>query len=517
MSQFPKGAIDVRYSKKGNMRVFNKSIQQRYSQLAVCEPEQFFQVTFRGHTFNALPFLLSSASYWDSSVLGGIYTAIAKAVPTTKAVQLEELHKDHLIDYKLMLCLMPGDVGDRELASYLYIHSRQDAIRLIYISAIQTLNKVIIDGVLNHAEYSCSGLCNTQAFCYYMQIYWLLGLDPSYRQYLGLYLKKTNFDLIFEKLCPEDSIHYKYICGELSVEELAYEYTVKEFEDRSTVVIREAYSDLTRGEYDGHLMSAGERFVGLTESQRLVLLSEYAMNAALSYAYLYSGTYATLTGTNDKLQVECEHLKSVSSRDRDRYKAANGKVQELKNKVKSLEHQVSSLQSDIAKHKTDVKLMEEIAQLRAQLSSANDEIGTMFDERLRLKQELSRKTKQIKKLSALVPDSEEAIGVVEESLDTSLDAIIDALKDKRIITIDGTFSRTLADAFESWGFTQFRRMSGSGIRKAQCDIVVICASFCSHADVALAERVLSSENTEFVYTSSTNAELILRTIYDAVM
>ena len=70
-----------------------------------------------------------------------------------------------------------------------------------------------------------SGICNTQAFSYHLCCLWALQLNPMIQKTINDFVRKSSLLKALEEECPETSLHYKYLTGEISAKELYTKYT----------------------------------------------------------------------------------------------------------------------------------------------------------------------------------------------------------------------------------------------------------------------------------------------------
>lgn len=508
--------VDARTCKQANLRLFNDGLNRILKDLPNMDLEKFFTVEYKGHKFNVLPFILNGAVYFDGTSFEWLLNVVAKEMPIGRDVMLSELDKVQLINHKLFDALLPGERGRRELYALYFAYNPMGGAKLLYQSACRALNKVIIGTEYGHLQYQYKDICNTQAFSYYLSVYWVANLTPALRKQIDPNLRKVGFMEMFDTLCPESSIHFKYISGELSVEQLVRDYTAQSFPDGSSIAERETYCNACRGNYDGSPMTEAQLSIGLEDYVFLTQCAEQYMNMHLSHAFLYGGSF-------ERMEKETRLAKSREKRNLDeieKLRAKYAKSADEKNRLrkqnKELQEQVHQLRSEIASHTTDDYLLKRVSELESKLSASLDENERLFAERLELKQELSSRAKEIKQLSARLReqgDEDASEGVVVEEV--SLETMIEALKTKRIAMVGGDRSKSLLQTFKNWGFTSFINISGN-VRKLECDFLVICTILCSHTDMYQAERLVKGENTEMVYVSSTNAEIILRALYDSM-
>lgn len=507
--------IDARTCKQANLRVFQDSINKFFKDAKNRDINTLFYVDFKGHRFNCLPFILSGSSYFDGNCYGWILKLIAKELPAISDVSIDEIYKSQIVNAKLFDALMPGDIGRREMYALALIKCEQSALKMLVQCATTTLNRVLFGEGFHHLRFADKTLCNTQALCYYMPIYWLCNITPQMRAQIEPTLRRAKFIEEFEALIPEESIHFKYIAGELTTDQLIKAYTDKTFEDGSSVVMREAYSLASRGKWPGGTLNEEQlaiAFEDVTDSFHNV---EMYMNMHLAHAYLFGGTYKDMSDKLDSLESTIRVKDGVEAKVRQKYSRATDEIKQLKEANKSLQSRVTQLQVEISRQNTDADLRKRIAELEQKLAASNDENDRLFAERLELKQELSVRAKQIKKLNARL-DSEVAeeitIGVVTEEI--PIETMVEAIKDKRIILIGGDRSKTLVKTLNDLGLRYVTNMSGN-VRKAECDFCVVLTILCSHSDVFQAERYVKGTDTEVVYVNGVNAELVLRQVYDA--
>lgn len=508
--------VNARTCKQANLRLFNDGLNRILKDLPNMDLEKFFTTEYKGHKFNVLPFLFNGAIYFDGTSFEWLLNLVSKEMPIGRDVMLSELDKVQIINRKLFDALLPGERGRRELYALYFAFNPMGCARLLYQSSCRALNKVIIGQEYGHLQYQYKDICNTQAFSYYLSVYWVANLTPALRKQIDPNLRKVGFMQMFDTLCPESSIHFKYISGDISVEQLVRDYTSQSFPDGSSVAEREAYSNACRGNYDGSPLTEAQLSIGHEDYVFLSQCAEQYMNMHLAHAFLYGGAY-------ERMDKETRLAKSREKRNLDemdklrvKYTKSADEKNRLRKQNKELQEQIRQLKAEISSHTTDAGLLKRVSELESKLSASIDENERLFAERLELKQELSSRAKEIKHLSARLReqgDEDANEGVVTEEV--SLETMIEALKTKRIAMVGGDRSKSLVHTFKNWGFTSFINISGN-VRKLDCDFLIICTILCSHTDMYQAERLAKGETTEMVYVNNTNAEIILRALYDTL-
>lgn len=508
--------VDARTCKQANLRLFNDGLNRILKDLPNTDLEKFFTVEYKGHEFNVLPFLFNGAIYFDGTSFEWLLNLISKEMPIERDVMLSELDKVPVINRKMFDALLPGERGRRELYALYFAFNPVGCARLLYQSSCRALNKVIIGQEYGHLQYQYKDICNTQAFSYYLSVYWVANMTPALRKQIEPNLRKVGFMEMFDTLCPESSIHFKYISGELSVEQLVQDYTAQSFPDGSSIAERETYSNTCRGNYDGSPLTAAQLSIGHEEYTFLMQCAEQYMNMHLAHAFLYGGAYERMNKEMKLAASREKHNLDEMDKLRTKYTKSADEKNRLRKQNKELQEQVRQLRAEISSHTTDDYLLKRVSELESKLSVSQDENERLFAERLELKQELSSRAKEIKHLTARLReqgDEDVDEGVVTEEV--PLETMIDALKIKRIAMVGGDRSKSLVHTFKNWGFTSFKNISGN-VRRLDCDFLVICTILCSHTDVSQAERLAKGENTEMVYVNNTNAEIILRALYDSM-
>lgn len=509
--------VDAKTCKQANLRMFQETLNRVFKDLPNIDVAELFTVEFKGHRFNALPFLLNGACYFDGTCYGWVLQLISKEMPDVKDVSISEISRDRLINAKLFEALMPGDRGRREMYALCFMRCRSSFLRVMFHSAARALNRVVLWDGFNHLNFQYKDICNTQAFCYYMSIYWLVNLTPALRSQIEPNLRKANFIEIFEGLCPETSIHFKYICGELTVNQLIKAYNEERFDDGSSIAIREAYSLACRGNYDGSPMTKEQWSIGNEDVGLAFRGAETFMNMHLAHAYLFCGRYDDMKTKLDRAESEIKRGVMEADGVRKKYNKSADECRRLRKQNAELQSQVSQLRGEISRQDTHDELRKQIAELEAKISAVTAENNTLFNERLELKQELSRRAKEIKQLSARIReqgDEDSNLGVDTE--DVPLEEMIAVLKDKRIVMVGGDRSKSMLNTFRDWGFKSVSNMSGN-VRRMECDYIVVCTILCSHEDVYQAEKYIKGHDTELVFVNGVNAELIVRAVYDAYL
>lgn len=479
-----------------------------------------FLIKYKGHEFNCLPFLLNGTGYFSNTYRSMLTDSISKLSSVTEPVYMSDIAGVGGLDLNVFHAILPAlaDAGIRTMGAYHYKECPKEMLRLLLMGSIEVFESVAFGGDLIHFEYNCDGICNTQAFSYYVSILWLLSLSPLLSSLSIRDLKRARFGDIINKILPEDSIHFKYICGELSSDDLLSKYTEESYSDGSSVCLREIMSNCTEGKYKGEDFSYKDLGMCNDIYDSLVLNESYKLNMHLAYCFLFDGTYERLNKeilTQSKA-VERENEK-VSKFD-SRVKRLHTKIDNMANELKEKDKQIQELRNKLHSIKTNDTLVSEIKDLKSDNKKLKVENEQLFNERLSLKQIISTQKKEIKSLTARSYEDEgtdsDIVEDINESNEVGVDEAIEAIKDLRITYICCD-NNTIENKLKSMGVVNVTRFNNQKTI-GKCDVLVVFAIRCQHADVYKAEKLFGNRDIPIIYLNCVNVEQMIMAVYDTI-
>ena len=308
------------------------------------------------------------------------------------------------------------------------------------------------------------------------------------------------------------------IMGSISAKELNKLYFEKSFEDNSSICLREVYSIITEGNYDGHALTEDEVAIADEIYDLNTRDADYKFNMQLGYCYLFNGTFKKVNKHVEELTEECSKLQGVDTAYKHKLESVKDDLHSAIKENKSLKTEIQDLQSKLNAVKTNQDLLDEIASLKQELADIKSENSQLFSERLSLKHEVSSQKKQIKSLTArLHRDSNEQCEFSEEITDidisVGLDEMCEALNSSYVTLVGCDDIGSIDKRFEAHGFKHVSRFDSNKRAIGKCDYCIIFTTRCKHTDVYKAESICRGTNAKLVYANCINFEQLINQIY----
>jgi hypothetical protein len=328
-----------------------------------------------------------------------------------------------------------------------------------------------------------------------------------------------GFDDLISSLLPEDSIHFKYIKGELTSDELYNEYTKERYSDGSSICLREIMSNNTEGKYNGE--DFNYRDLGMCKEiyDNYTMNEGYRMNMHIAYRYLFDGTY-------EQLNNEIESQTKLKEREFERAVKNGKRVDGIRAERNALESQLADKDKEILDLKAKLNLVRSTDSLEAEIKALRNEIDLLksdntqlFNERALLKQTISSQIKQLKSLNASVDVSEEESIVFDETLEETtevpFETIISRLKSNHITYI-GCDDNSVDVKLRQYGLNNITQFNMKQRTLGKCDAIVVFSIRCHHADVYRAEKLCSGKDIPIIYVNCTNVDKMLTAVYNCL-
>lgn len=500
-----------------SLSLINKELGNIYKKALSAPLDTVFNIKFNGIEFNCFPFLISGSSYFSDRFRSSLLQSISMLKPANEYVNLTDLHN---LDSDVLESLYPAsmDYGARYLCYYLYEENPRELIRLLISGAAEVYQAIVYNQNLINYDFEYKDICNTQAFCYYTSLNWLFSFSPLLVQLSMQMLNKLDFKQLYHSLCPVNSIHYKYINGEITARELNKQYLSKSFSDGSSICLREVYSIATEGRYDGRDLTNDEICVATEIYDLNTRDREYKFNMSLGYCYL---TYNTFKKSNKKIEdlmLQCERLSGVEEEYKKKISDIKDDLHSANKEIKDLKSEKLDLQGKLNAVKTNDELIAEINSLKEELCELKSENTQLFNERLDLKHQVSSQKKQIKSLRASLNQLNQEQGEISEEIvditeNIGLDEMCDRLRDSFITLIGCESTNSLDKTFELHGFKHISRFDSNKRTLGKCDYCVIFTTCCKHTSVYKAESLCKGTDTKIIYANCTNFEQLITQIY----
>lgn len=517
MSTYTQGIYRSSGNNVKSLTLMNKELSNLYKKVMSAPLDTIFNIKYKGYEFDCMPFLITGASYFSDTFRSSLLDSICRLKPANEIIKLNTLKS---VNKDLLDCLYPAtmDYGTRHLCYYLWEENPRELVRLLINGAAEVYSAIVFNSNLIHYDFSYNVICNTQAFCYYTSLNWLFSFSPLLMKLSMQMLNKLKFKQLYESLCPDESIHFQYIRGSISAKELNKLYFEKSFEDNSSICLREVYSIVTEGNYDGHALTEDEVAIADEIYDLNTRDADYKFNMQLGYCYLFNGTFKKVNKQVEELTEECSKLQGVDTSYKHKLESVKDDLHSVIKENKSLKTEIQDLQSKLNAVKTNQDLLDEIANLKQELADIKSENSQLFSERLSLKHEVSSQKKQIKSLTVrLHRDSNEQCEFSEEITDidisVGLDEMCEALNSSYVTLVGCDDIGSIDKRFEAHGFKHVSRFDSNKRAIGKCDYCIIFTTRCKHTDVYKAESICRGTNAKLVYANCINFEQLINQIY----
>lgn len=503
----------VNYSRGMNLA---RDVRRAVSQMKI--DENFWNVTWKGLTFSVRPFLCSGLCFVKSIDMFNVVVDLILRYSDDFYDKLVNLSSDEYYgtftedeDNMYYSIMFQTHSQVPCVTRYLIGTGNNDAFKKIVTYLLKELLLVCEEKGM-HIDFKDKTLCNTEAFSYYISMYWALQKSKKVQMLLLKDVKTLNITKILDTLCPEESLHYKVLSGVLPSKELARLYSLVTKEDipiaaREVAELLEFVSDDTIKfskdvldgldfcvEYESFVRIMGSSFI---TGGAYVALKDY-FNNSNNLISLVKDDNEKLTNTNRDLRNQIKDLK-----------------RDLASLEEKLENQVK--ENDIDTYKSKIQaLTDKVKALKKENISLTDTISVRDKTILQQKQVISSQIKEIKSLNASLDkcsckasENKDVSDNIEVEK-TSIPDMVDKLKSFKIAIFGGYDSRNLEQKFNTYGLEIKQYISNSSFTIGSLDCAVILTSNITHHSV----RNLESQfDGKILYFNGTNVELIINELY----
>lgn len=480
--------------------------------------DNIWMVKWKDFTFSVKPFLCSAMSFINNSDL---YILLCQYILSSDSEFYDKLCEYKKSDYRGIFTDDENNVSESiyyQFNSYIPCLVRY-LIGLNDISVSRKFMSFLIKEFLNiwhncdyYINFADSDICNTEAFSYFISMLWVFQKSKKLQMLLLKEFKTLDILSILDKACPETSLHYKYLSGEISSSDLKVQYK------NEGVVYKELYNLMTKGKekYDKDIHG-----VCVEETYRSIMMFyEYEdFVFEMSAQYMASGLYSLEADKRKK------YKKQVSE-----YKHSNSElvkeIKDLKSKVKSLRKEKDSVinkckrlidDNDVSKYETRIKkLMSFISDLKAQISQLKNLSTEKDKEILSQKQLIRGQIKEIKSLKARLDELEPLEEEIEEVLvdtepEISIEEMVERLKDFKLGVFGGFDAGNLTEKFKGYGLEVKHIIDEKQFVVGDLDCAIILATNIQHKTV---RRLKSQYDGNFVYINGTSIESMIQEAYN---
>lgn len=483
--------------------------------------ETIFDMTWKGHKFNVLPFLISGLSFLPVSNYSQLEVLALSNNDGNYVEDSSFFFENEKVDFNIIKSLMPHYEGYSEvlLGIWCYTQTPVQMTKLLFSAFNGVLSDIAESDSLGRITFNYKDIANTQSFCYHIGAYWVMQNSPVLRTIIKSEVNKFNIEDVIKESCPDGCLLDKFLCGEITSEEMFNQYVEPSFPDGSSIADREVMCLIDDdSKYDGRDLTESE--LGLCEDV-LNLIHKglvFAINKEIGYAYLKGDAFKQYKSICEDASKEIEAL---DKKLRVQYQKYNEKTTECTQKneeIRALTAEVGRLTAEISKYDTtDYEKI--IADLKAEVQSLANDNARILQGELSARRELSSAKKTIKKLEAYIKNpTDESIEEVEnENVDVPFETMLEAVKDKYIAICSFSFVDSIKARLEDYGFTNVTYyVDEKNVKmKGKCDIGVVITNRASHSLLRQLEHYIGGKSP-ILYFNGTNVERLITEIYEEV-
>lgn len=508
-----------------NYGLVNKCLHKTWKTVQSRDLEDLLLIDYKGYQLNVLPFICHATHYYSRDFKSRLLGVVSDKFEPGCNLGLSDLKNNPLIDANVLKALFAPtqDHGIRWLALYMWHKYPTDIVQLFYSGVSGIFKDVILEEQRPHIVFKDRGICNTQAFSFYICALWLLHLVPGLQMYLGRQIKSSGLYNLLDTLCPEDSIHFKYISGQITSSQLVKQYTNAPVDkDKPAIYQREVWCCLTEGEYDGGTLTRGQRELASNWYDIVSRDTDYNLtvlvNAAISMG---KDQYNKLKSERDSYKIKFESTSEKLSQAISRVDRYKDECCSLREELLDIKSDNLSLRTKLSRVQTDDELKDKLKDYQYKLETSEADLNALLQENLELKRIIRQNKKEIKRLeSRLVANSSNEEPLTDNPVDTdktsSLDVIVQSLMNYNILLVGGE-KCGLLQGLEDYGLRQVRQFDNSIKSLTKVDYIVIVTQFVSHQDVNRSASLSRGTDAETIYFNGTNTVKLLYLLYDEIL
>lgn len=490
-------------------------------------PNEIFIVDYKGYKVNVLPYLINAVSFntGDAHLKAKLFCSLEDFNVDLLNFKLKDLNND-LIDIDYIYSLIPsfGDFNLRDIAIFSAYHKPLAFAEALIGLGAAIMNEIRASFDLSPIDYKDSTLANTQAFSIYFTGYWLLKMSPVTYGLLRRELKTYGFFERLDSFMPEDSLHFKYIKGEINGTTV-----FNNFLDRSTprVCTKDAFAKellnlATYGDLQDKPLTKRESYIIHYMSDILYDKDNIALKIHTTLACIknYKDKLTNVEEIKSKYESKINELQAEKLSVASKNSALNSELTALSNTNKKLESELRRYKDSSDFETKIAKLNDDLAKSKHDYLELETTLDTLFKSKLELMQEVSALKKEIKKLKSSSSSSslvEDAISndFNETDLDTpTLEDMLEAIRGKKIALIGMDFRNTVLQKFEKAGFTGVVQFNKNTKCSGNYDFVVIFSQNCGHSEVRCVESLIRNKSAKVIYVNGSNFNNLVSLIYN---
>lgn len=498
----------------------NRRVKEGFNKCTSFRDNSCFNITYKGNTFSALPFLLLATGWNTTEFKQALYGGVSKYIESYKWCDIFKVGEttdnyDVNVDNFLLHSPLVFDMSD--IALFLLYKDFKMFIKFIYNGVSFILQEIVLDGNCPELRYKDESIANTQAFSYYLSVVWLCELVPTLKILIGKQTLQKRLYEPLERFMPEGSHLYNYVTGKMTSKEAYHQYITPDREDGTCPKDRELLSYMLDGNFDGSSITEREKV--LLNGINTVIISERKMklNMHMGYCLLHSEYLRNKEITIEDLDLKLADFRELSASYKHKIDHLREELKELRASNKSLSKETSSLRSELSKHEASDVLEGRISDLKKDLASSNDLVTTLLVEQADLKKQIKSLKKELRTASAQLDTYKDAmpeceVDSVEDEI--SLEEAISFIKDVRIVLVGAGMPSGTIEKLDKYGVHNVKMFNPRVKSIGKCDVLVLCTRQLGHTDAWRAKSL--ARGADVTYFNGTSIESLIYCIYEGL-
>ena len=473
--------------------------------------DTLFNVRLNGYEFDGLPFLITGSDWWKSEYRDALSHEALKYSEHVPNIDLEDLYIDEEQKCVNQTLISSPFIGGASLvAAFLCKVDIRAFVRIAMMEAGVCIQSVLINNTMEHIDYRCPGVHNSQAFSYYILLAWIVTVYPPLGVYLSRQLRSSRYNDIMASFAPDGSCLNRYLKGDISAAAFKAEYFMPRYLDGTSLRDREMLCLLTEGEYEGQDMDKVLKAVLVTG--RCLMDGNLIVRFGLQLGRYFSRsrTRWDLDSKVISLQNDIVLLRGKLSEQRKKHlnvlAKKDNRIEQLTDRLK----EVDILVAENHKLREAMGKESKLDSIKEELAETQDELRLMTDKYIALKAELRDLRKVARSAQQVGEPFEEEASAPEVVRVSQADMLLN-LADTSVLVVGGD-NLGISDYLVKQGIKafQFSRTLKSGFK---CDVIMVIANKVSHKDVAAAISWARGTDYEIVYFTGTNKEKCVEALY----
>lgn len=474
-----------------------------------------WDVTWKGITFSVKPFLCSGLSFVGTYET---FQLLCDWIIQYDSDFFNKLHDLTSTDFNNIFTTEENTIA----SCILYQFNSKAPCMIKYIIGMNNVSLIrkLIDLLMkDFMELSVSSdcyihfkdktICNTEAFSYFISVLWVLQKSKKLQILLSKELKTVNIKALLDDVCPECSLHYKYLSGEITASQLKEGYLHTDlykkelynllFHDRSKVTDYDILAEVAAQ------IPTYKGFCGFADE--------------MCSQYIKQRYYISDRKLYDNTKNELENIKKSDN-------ILSIKYKELKSKAKALAKENASLQAKCSNNsnkdkasKFDKRLKELnsiISELKCELTKSISSIKEKDDIISKQKQLIRNQIKEIKSLKARL-DEVSPVEVEKDEIckdiepTTDISSMVEFLKDYKLGVFGGFNIDSIIEKFKTYGLEVKHIFDDDKFVVGDLDCAIVLVSNIKHKTV---KHLKAQYNGRYVYVSGTSVKNMIQETYN---